>query len=223
MSKSTKTPSSTQDLKWDQYYNDPSANIIFVSSDNVHFRVHGWNLKRHSQVFADMLTLPSPPPQTHAHSPEFHAVDNALSLQHSPLPITIDAPADTLRHFMNCCHSSMPTLDITTAELSAVLALCDKYDCGNLKNKIMDAYETIAHRDPKQTFVIASRYNHIKMARAAIKHFPVNAGLTSLGKAVTDIRSPWLVELCCRRFGGSIEGGRCYVDNWESVARGFDP
>jgi hypothetical protein len=31
---------------WDSTYDDPSADTVFASSDNVHIRVHSWQLKK---------------------------------------------------------------------------------------------------------------------------------------------------------------------------------
>jgi hypothetical protein len=35
-----------KEMVWDEDYDDPSADMIFVSSDEVHFRAHSWHLKK---------------------------------------------------------------------------------------------------------------------------------------------------------------------------------
>jgi hypothetical protein len=32
--------------KWDETHNNPQADVILVSNDSVHFRLHSWELKK---------------------------------------------------------------------------------------------------------------------------------------------------------------------------------
>jgi hypothetical protein len=41
-----KKPEGQEETVWDSTYDDPSADTVFVSSDNVRFRVHSWQLKK---------------------------------------------------------------------------------------------------------------------------------------------------------------------------------
>jgi hypothetical protein len=41
-----KTLEGQEETVWDSTYDDPSADTVFASSDNVRFRVHSWQLAK---------------------------------------------------------------------------------------------------------------------------------------------------------------------------------
>ncbi|RXK36737.1 hypothetical protein M231_05972 [Tremella mesenterica] len=216
MSNSTKTSSSTQDLKWDEYYNDPSANVIFVSSDNVHFRVHGWNLKRHSQVFADMLTLPQSAPVENSHPPTVK-------------PIELDVSSKILRPFLDLFHSSLPsTLDFQLKELRALVDLCDRFETRSIKIKALDAFKPLADTDPISTFALAARHGHLELAKAAISHFKDDNDdfwedwFKMAENSLNDIPTRWLLALFQRRTGAIFKND-VRLCPWTVVAPNFTP
>lgn len=72
------------DKVYDEKHNDPSADVILVSNDNVSFRVSSWYLKQkswvkhlswrgtadaHSGFVRDLLSLPSSQPISHSPNP----------------------------------------------------------------------------------------------------------------------------------------------------------
>jgi hypothetical protein len=41
-----KDPDTSNEIKWDDEFNDPAAEVILVSSDYVHFRLSSWHIRR---------------------------------------------------------------------------------------------------------------------------------------------------------------------------------
>ncbi|EIW68042.1 hypothetical protein TREMEDRAFT_63928 [Tremella mesenterica DSM 1558] len=148
-----------EEIKWDEVYNDPTATVIFVSSDKVHFRAHGWPLKRHSQVFSDMLTLPQ-------------NESTETPLLSSTKPIELDVWNDILRFFLDLFHSSSPpTLDVQLGALKLLLKLCDRFQAEALKHKALEGFMRFTQKDPIGTFALAAQCGHVELAAASIKHF----------------------------------------------------
>ncbi|KAJ3543578.1 hypothetical protein NM688_g5839 [Phlebia brevispora] len=104
-------------------FDDPDADLILRTSDNVTFRLLSLFMSRASYVFRDMMAMPLPS-TTGATAMEY--VDG------KPL-VRVTEDGKTMDAFLRCCYPvPRPILDIS--QLAAMYALGDKYDVEAVKS-----------------------------------------------------------------------------------------
>ena len=156
----------------DAPFNDPDADVVLCSADNVHFRVYKLLLGLASPVFKDMFRLPQPPP----------APGSADESGRPIIPITEDRrTVDTMLRF--CYPSTTATLD-NLGDVRAVLEALIKYDMRNdlplVRNRL--ASPDFIKKEPLRVFAIAYRYKLKEEAILAVKesvHHPFLGPLVS--------------------------------------------
>ena len=101
---------------------DPTADFVLHTSDNVRFWLCKAVVARASPIFKDMFSVPHPPQDPSATNNELNSeyVDGKLVVR-----VTEDAAIVNV--FMRCCYPVLrPVLD--AAQLTTMLELSDKYD-----------------------------------------------------------------------------------------------
>ena len=87
--------------------------------------------------------------------------------------IHLDAIADVVRIFVSTVYSNgrlLPLLDIPQAE--AMISICVSFPCLSIKDAVIESLRlNTARKEPWQVFGLASRIQHIELAKAAITHF----------------------------------------------------
>ncbi|KAK6905398.1 hypothetical protein I203_106225 [Kwoniella mangroviensis CBS 8507] len=131
----------------DSIYNDPSASTTLVSSDEVHFRVDPYPLKKGSTVLRDMLSDPDL----------------------TPSPIPLDLPSDELRTLLSFLDLGKPNDPTSIAGWKRLLETGDKFDCQGLKMRIQEHAQLRAFDKPWETFSLASHLNDTELAKHSLK------------------------------------------------------
>lgn len=157
-------------------FNDPDADVILRSSDNVDFRVYKSIMSLISPIFHDMFTLPQEPPVSSkgdqsnpplVHLAEDHVIlSDLLQLCYPPSPIDTHLTED---------------FDRLRCALSAGM----KYDMLAAVRLISNHLEQCARRDPGSVYAIARYMELDSLALAAAK--------LSLQKSLPDLEvsSQW--------------------------------
>ncbi|RXK36739.1 hypothetical protein M231_05974 [Tremella mesenterica] len=199
-------------VTFDAEFDDPTANVILTSDTGVKFRVHGWHIKRKSDLIADMLSTSN----SRDGIPAFAEIDVA-------------APTDVLRHFVRLCYTPFPAPShFTLREVEILLAICDHLGCIGVKNQVLDLYASNAYKDPVGTFVLAARLDHLPLARACIGAFDEApnlpfAPLSSVPMEQANvIPGTWWLELIRHRQHHEHLGVYT-IRKWDDVAGMFYP
>ncbi|WWD07395.1 hypothetical protein V865_005493 [Kwoniella europaea PYCC6329] len=87
-------------------YNASDAEVVFISIDNLEYRVHSYMLKANSAVFRDLF--------------------GELSSKSAFQPIRLDATSADLSCFLNFMYQSHPTLPSSWTQAEVVSELCDR-------------------------------------------------------------------------------------------------
>ncbi|KAK4688893.1 hypothetical protein P7C73_g1232, partial [Tremellales sp. Uapishka_1] len=149
MSDHVESDSSTVEISWDERHNDPQADVILVSADDVYFRIHSWPMKRESGFVNDLYTVASQSPSA---------------------PISTDVSAKALRFFTNLVYSdSSPLMNMSLDEIKEVLAVCDRLQCQRIEERVLKALGEQAGKDPWQIFIMASQRDDVELAKSALK------------------------------------------------------
>ncbi|TBU34038.1 hypothetical protein BD311DRAFT_747015 [Dichomitus squalens] len=196
-------------------FNNPSADLILRTSDNVKFRVWKSILREASPVFADMFALGRRPIQ-----PSQFDVDSDGGGDHKPslssssleLEPILDLPeltSTTLRCLLLTIYPP-PTYAFTSLDdLKAVLSAAHKYQM----DAVMDSLEDVLVRDfvRKETlrvFCIATLYNRPSVREAAARRFlalpPVSAAEAYVDELQDIDARSYHQLLACRRQCASV-------------------
>ncbi|WWC85966.1 uncharacterized protein L201_000836 [Kwoniella dendrophila CBS 6074] len=132
---------------YDDMYNDASASTILISSDQIHFMVDPYPLKKGSTVLCGMLSDPSLTPSL----------------------IPLDIHSGDLRVFLSLLDFGEPVQPTTTEGWQRLLEISDKYECAGLRTKIRDLARVKAFQNPWESFGLASQLEDEALATDAIK------------------------------------------------------
>lgn len=128
-------------------FDDPRADLILQSSDQVHFRVFKIVLSLASPIFADMFSIPSPPSPNPRHGDNIRVV-----------PLTEDSEALnlSLRHIY-----PVQTPDVVPLRHASILAeFARKYQVDALGRFITRSLTENVEHDPVGVYVIAVTYGY---------------------------------------------------------------
>jgi hypothetical protein len=147
-------------------FDNPDAEVIIRSSDNVDFRVFKSFLLSVSTVFKDMFAIPQGPADA-------ARVDQEMKDGRPIIPVTEESQVvETLLRF---CFpnilTSVPVLN-TMEEIMPVLEVSIKYGIEILESRMRDALFTppVIEERAMQLFVVAYRHRWEKEIRIAAKH-----------------------------------------------------
>lgn len=142
-------------------FNEPTADIIVCSSDNVLFRLHRIILSLASDFFKDMLSIPQPG----HHSPTTSADPsiNGIPVIHVP------EPSDVLDRLFRLCYPVDDPALGTTHELRSTLEAALKYQMTEAIKITKRRLRSLAARDPLKAYAIACRFELESEAEAAAK------------------------------------------------------
>ena len=137
-------------------FNDPKADVILRSSDNVDFRTFKSMLRFASTVFDDMFGWPQPP----AENDQFPVV-------------AVSEPSRTVRNVLMFCHPKCsPELD-NIFEINEVTAMGLKYDMEGVVGRARQSAKTLLlgfmEKEPIRAYAIACRYKLTREVRTAAK------------------------------------------------------
>ncbi|WVW81768.1 hypothetical protein I302_103764 [Kwoniella bestiolae CBS 10118] len=127
-------------------YQAKDADITLISSDNLHFKVHGYMLKAHSAVLRDLL--------------------NDSQMMVSPIPI--DVHSRDLKRFLDLMYLPDPLIPFSWIETKTLLETCDKYDCPLIHERIRTRLNPHPEQAPWETFCLASHFNDLELAKKSL-------------------------------------------------------
>jgi hypothetical protein len=141
-------------------FNDPRADVILRSSDNVHVRTFKSLLHLASTVFDDMFGLPQP------HAGEKHDT-NALPV------VAVSEPSKAVRNILMFCHPKCsPELD-NIFEINEVTAMGMKYDMEGVVGRPRQSAKALSlgfmEKEPIRAYAIACQYKLVRETRMAAK------------------------------------------------------
>jgi BTB/POZ domain len=128
-------------------FDDPDADVVLCTADNVQFRVHKLFLSFASPFFRDMFKLPPPPP-------------NSEDTDDGGRPIIPVAESSrTLRLLLNFCHPARDTTLETFEDIEEMLTVMTKYDMRDYMEAVRKQFVSPAFmgKEPLRAFAIAYR------------------------------------------------------------------
>ncbi|KAF7304128.1 hypothetical protein MIND_00644400 [Mycena indigotica] len=141
-----------------EIFNDPSADVILISSDQVEFHLHRVVLGLVSPIFRTMFTLPQP------QAPDAHV---------KALPkVRMSESSAVLEHMLALWYPGVPppTTTMTLAELEVVLELVIlKYDMQSLITIAQGQLRNFLASDALAVFAVAMRHSWQDLAKEAAK------------------------------------------------------
>jgi hypothetical protein len=158
----------------DPPFNDPDADVVLCTADNVHFRVYKLLLSLASPVFKDMFRLPQP------------SRSEPGSTDESGRPIIpVAENRNTTEMMLRFCYPSTGSVTLDNFEdIQAVLAVMTKYDMqdgvARVQSQLADS--DLVTEEPLRVFAISYRYRLADTARLAMKasiHHTLISGLDS--------------------------------------------
>ncbi|KAI1790311.1 hypothetical protein LXA43DRAFT_519538 [Ganoderma leucocontextum] len=135
-------------------FNEPTADIVICSSDQVTFRLHRIILSLASDFFKDMLSLPQPGNEPHL----------------SELPmINVTEPSDVLERLFRLCYPVDDPVLGTLHELCSTLEAALKYQMAEAIKITKRKLRSFASSEPLRAYAIACRFDLEAEAEAAAK------------------------------------------------------
>ncbi len=147
-------------------FNDPSADAVLRTSDNIDFRVFRWFLKAISTLFDDMFALPQPPGST------------------STSPILMSEPSNVLEVLLRLYYPfpGMPTFS-SFSDAKPVLAAAHKLQLTRIEPILNDAALPYISKDPLRAYGFALRHGMEDLARLAARGFLTVTDFSSVKKS----------------------------------------
>ncbi|OCH91761.1 hypothetical protein OBBRIDRAFT_728200, partial [Obba rivulosa] len=150
-------------MEFHSLFSKPSADVIFVSSDNVAFRVHKIILAEASEFFDVMFSLPQTAPlpsQSNSANIEWAELDKL------PL-VRVTEKSHVLENLFRLCY---PIDDPVLTDLGAVgdtLEAAIKYELREAMKILEERLMALVDTDPLRVYAIACRYYLESLAAAA--------------------------------------------------------
>ncbi|OCF43418.1 hypothetical protein I317_02718 [Kwoniella heveanensis CBS 569] len=146
------------DLKFDEVYNDPDAELTLISSDGVAFRTHKYHLQSCSNVFRGMIS-------------DLSAADkdsSTITFTDSQIEC-----ASVLRLFLDVIHGNPPPMvhNILPAFRDCV-SFCQKYECKptvHILSHLATQFLLGSEIDPHYIYRIAALLDDVHLATAVIR------------------------------------------------------
>ncbi|WWD16842.1 hypothetical protein CI109_101274 [Kwoniella shandongensis] len=142
----------------DDYYNDPQADFILISSDNIAFKVHKYHLLSESPVFRDMCSM----------------VGSSFASPTLNLTDTTFETARVIRLFLDFLQKRSPPDPSreTVVTTRLLIQFVDKYDC-QLVSHAMKAYARrffdLGTVGPDDLFILGSNFDDVEYCAEAIR------------------------------------------------------
>ncbi|KAI0675767.1 hypothetical protein C8Q78DRAFT_1006485 [Trametes maxima] len=152
MTSSAATPNG----RWHPYFVEPSADVVFRSSDKIYFKLHKILLSLASPFFADMFSLPQPTcalSASHAPSPIHSDPDQIGGL---PVVRVTESSSVLERLFRLCYPMSDPSLT-TLEEVRHTLEAALKYQMREAISIITNRLSSLVLTVPLRVYAVASR------------------------------------------------------------------
>ncbi|ORY22617.1 hypothetical protein BCR39DRAFT_591240 [Naematelia encephala] len=223
MSSTESDPSEPEFIEetWDGQYDDPNAKIVLMSSDGVKVRLSAWNLKKKRAFVSDL-----------------HEVSNSGD---TSAPIPLEAPQHVLRAFADLVSSSTAPYfkDLTTSDYDFLFQICDKMIAPTEHDKAIDSLATQVERFPWYSFVVASKFKNVPLAKAALSKMggegdsPATRLPNFAPGDLDEVRPSYILELIRCRLSPTMmyqewdlpeTEQQAYVfADWNDVAKKFSP
>ncbi|KAI0358112.1 hypothetical protein OH77DRAFT_1474907 [Trametes cingulata] len=127
-------------------FDNPAADTVLQSSDGVQFRVHSVIVSEASEVFADMFTVPLPPPSSS------HPAD--VSADGRPV-VRLDEDSQTLDDLLCLCYPVADPELTDPARIRRVLAASMKYDMEEATEILEKALRSLIVARPLEVWAVA--------------------------------------------------------------------
>ncbi|CAL1706755.1 unnamed protein product [Somion occarium] len=131
-------------------FDDPRADAIIRSSDNVDFKVHKLILSMASPVFSDMFLFPQ------------------MVQEDAELPVVTVSEGSPVMDWV--LRATYPTASTELNELDFIYQIvqaADKYQMDFLVDRLMSPLGKFVESDPLRVFAVACRFKHVSLARRA--------------------------------------------------------
>ncbi|THH15192.1 hypothetical protein EW146_g5241 [Bondarzewia mesenterica] len=137
-------------------FDDPGADIILRSSDDVDFRVHKLILSLWSPFFKDMFSLPQPSPT---------AIDNTTAGEIPVIPVTEDA--ETLDFMLRSIYPVRSPKIKKLSDLRFVFEASRKYQIETFDGVAEESLMGAVEQDPVSVYALACRFGLNEIASKA--------------------------------------------------------
>ncbi|EIW75062.1 hypothetical protein CONPUDRAFT_147259 [Coniophora puteana RWD-64-598 SS2] len=158
-------------------FDDPEAEIILRSSDNVEFRVFKLFLAFSSSIFRDMLSLPQP--------------------SDDPQTVDLTESSTVLRLFLLCCYpvTCLPTYPFQPSDIADVAEAAQKYDAPSVTTYLRQIILSPHNLQNKSVaaFAVCDRFQWREEAKKAAFHTLKHRLPTATGKR-TQRAQQWFLE-----------------------------
>ena len=199
-------------IVWSMDFNDPTADVILIASDNSHFRVHSWFLKKHRYMM--YLSESVTPPRPAFFSSEL--INNLVSLpSHSMLseaPNATQASSYTFTKFVRFVYGASETYDREAIWfLYELLQLARLLESPRTENLALTRIKGRTAKNAWDIFDVASMLQDVSMGKKAIqapsnqKHdswAPYNRIHNPNPSSLRRVDPYWWIELIRLRQGG---------------------
>ncbi|KAH9852628.1 hypothetical protein C2E23DRAFT_142991 [Lenzites betulinus] len=140
-------------------FDEPSADVILRTSDNVDFHVRKAILEEASSMFATMFSLPQPP------------IGSEQGPQDSsPAIVPVSEPSEVMDPLLRMCYPAVPPTLSTLEEVAPLLKAADKYQMHDLLAVLTDKWAVLAEFNSLKAYMFAIIYDLEDPARVAAKH-----------------------------------------------------
>ena len=155
MSQSPKSPKSLPPKLANAPFDDPRADLVLRSSDDVNFFVFKIILSLASSVFADMFTLPLP----------------AASQNSSDEPPVAQLPedAETIDMALRYCYPIPSPEMVTLCDARILMEFARKYQVDVIKSSLTQFLTNTIERNPAGVYALASTYEYQDVAAKALQ------------------------------------------------------
>lgn len=157
-------------------FDDPDADVILRTSDNIDFHVYKVILSYASQFFKTMFTLPSPSGRASDTGDTKSGAEKTAQTQNSsdtlgtqPPVIDVQEKSDVIRLILECCYpiDRPPLHDVQLA--SQVLEACEKYEFESVERYVRPIFKTFAVEEPLRLYALSCRNSWKEDAELAAK------------------------------------------------------
>ncbi|KAI0352406.1 hypothetical protein OH77DRAFT_1428707 [Trametes cingulata] len=155
-----KTNAESPGLNGDQHpFTDPSADVIFCSSDNVHFRLHKIILSLSSDFFRDMLSLSQPSlPSAHTEHAGNGSATSDTEVDEIPV-VRVTETAGTLEPLFQLIYPIKDLVLESVDDVRLVLEAALKYQIRKIIEVARRRLLELAPIAPLRVYAIACRYS----------------------------------------------------------------
>lgn len=132
-------------------FDDEDADLVLISSDGSHFRVHKFILGKTSSFFRDMFTIPTPLDDNDGGPPE----------------VPLAEPANIVEAFLRICYAKKRLRNIPFEDIAALYEVGRKYDMEGVVDAALEMARQCVETMPVRAFALGVLARDKELVREA--------------------------------------------------------